>query len=167
MAMALCGKSRGITLTRIAWCRTLSLAEAYGWAPSGTKVNTDLASLSSSTMPDPDPAVEDGIAGESTQWNGNYSLNAGQIVEAADALAMADALERALSALPEIRLPPRPIRPAELQNPYPTEEEWREIIEDMEGKDAVRAQTRGLTAWEREIIQDVVQLCRDGEFIIG
>lgn len=61
-------------LTGTAWTVILHLAEQAGWQPEGTL---------------PPPGAEPG------QWSGDYDTNEGQAISAADAAALASALERA------------------------------------------------------------------------
>lgn len=61
------------------WPKLLRLAQAHGWQPRGTTL----------------PGDADG------QWDRNYTTNDGQEVTADDAAALADALEKALSKVPE------------------------------------------------------------------
>jgi hypothetical protein len=72
--------------TQTFWPRVLALAEKFGWDPLGTTVPKDYTD---------------------SDWDGNYSYNEGQIVEAEDAASLADALEKAIPILPQetIQLP--------------------------------------------------------------
>jgi len=63
------------------WPLLLELAQQYGWEPQGT------------TLHDDEGVIED-------EWAGGYCSNDGQQVSAADAAALADALERALPDIP-------------------------------------------------------------------
>ena len=69
------------------WTALLQLAHDYGWKPQGTTASSRCLEASDRV------------------WNGNYTSNDGQIVEAEDARAMAEALRRALRDFPE--KPPR------------------------------------------------------------
>lgn len=62
------------------WARLLSLAEMYGWEPSGT------------TEPHGEPLDD---------WVGGYNSNDGQYVSPEDAKAMGDALGKALDDIPD------------------------------------------------------------------
>jgi hypothetical protein len=65
------------------WQKLLRLAERYGWHPAGTTVSQEELKW----MPD-------------GKWNGGYTTNDGQIVIAADARNLAEALERAVRDIP-------------------------------------------------------------------
>lgn len=69
-----------------AWIKVLMLAQAYGWDPAGTI---------------PPRHMVAGDLSRAEQWTGRYDSNEGQVVAAGDAVALADALERALPAVPE------------------------------------------------------------------
>jgi len=62
-----------------AFCNLLFLAEQYGWKPAGTRA----------------PAHFD-LDTWRRPWDGNYTSNDDQVVTNSDALAMAEALERAI-----------------------------------------------------------------------
>lgn len=65
------------------WAKLLRLAESYGWRPAGTT----LPQSEIRWMPE-------------GRWNGNYATNDRQTVAAADAQALAAALERAVRDIP-------------------------------------------------------------------
>ena len=65
-----------------AWSKVLQLARMYGWEPYGTTI--------------PKSYME-----EELEWDGGYGTNEGQLVEAHDALKLAEALARALSDIPD------------------------------------------------------------------
>lgn len=67
------------------WPKLLRLAQAHGWKPLGT------------SQPPGEEAYFPGGRWDSS----NYTTNDGQIVSAADAMALADALERALPHVPD------------------------------------------------------------------
>lgn len=64
----------------------LRLAHVFGWKPKGTKLDPEERSLE-----------------EVSQWDGNYFLNEAQIVEEDDAMAIAQALEKAVTFFREAR----------------------------------------------------------------
>jgi hypothetical protein len=64
----------------------LTLAALYGWTPAGTQAPDDDSALGMHGTPD---------------WDGSYFPGVGQHVTDADALALAEALERALPDLPD------------------------------------------------------------------
>jgi len=81
MGMLLANKSgNSIRWGHISWARLLSLAEMYGWEPSGT------------TEPHGEPLDD---------WVGGYNSNDGQYVAPEDAKAMGDALRKALDDIPD------------------------------------------------------------------
>ena len=81
MGMLLANKSgNSIRWGHISWTRLLSLAEMYGWEPSGT------------TEPHGEPLDD---------WVGGYNSNDGQYVAPEDAKAMGDALGKALDDIPD------------------------------------------------------------------
>jgi hypothetical protein len=71
------------------WPKLLDLARSYGWQSAGTlpsEIYTEYKTY---------PELEPG------QWDGTYMTNEGQIVTAEDATALANALEKALEAIPD------------------------------------------------------------------
>ena len=70
-------------ISPVAWMYMIRLADQYGWQPRGTV-------LIDPTSGEPRPV-----------WDGSYVLTVGQIAMAEDVSAMADALERALSDIPD------------------------------------------------------------------
>lgn len=62
--------------SNMGWAEVLSLAERYGWVPSGTACPTGM---------------------KTKEWEGGYATNDGQRVTSADAKALADALEQGFS----------------------------------------------------------------------
>lgn len=65
------------------WPRLLDLARSYGWQPLRTQCTKKYAEENPN------------------DWNGSYSSNDGQLVTAEDALALAEALEKALDDIPD------------------------------------------------------------------
>jgi len=74
-------------LTGASWRRLLDLAAEWGWSHPGTKHP---------------PQWDDHELGpdRGQEWCGSYFLNEGQVVEDADARALADALGQVLDSLP-------------------------------------------------------------------
>ena len=66
------------------WVRVLELAEKNGWQSKGTTIPKDY---------------------HKSDWDGNYWHNSGEIVEAEDALNLAEALTKALDTLPKEYIP--------------------------------------------------------------
>jgi len=66
------------------WGHLLSLAAMYGWRPAGTEAPKDWADEN-----------------EGREWGGSYVFNSGQRVVAEDAIAWAEALDRALDDIPD------------------------------------------------------------------
>lgn len=62
------------------WSKVLLLAKKYGWQAAGTSRPIDY---------------------DESEWDGNYWYNSGQVVETEDAVKLAEALEKALSHLPD------------------------------------------------------------------
>jgi hypothetical protein len=137
-------RGSGLHFSPSGWALALNLAEAYGWVPAGT------------TMP---YATEE----EAADWRGNYDTNDEQRVSAADAAALAAALETAVTAddyaiqlctLDE-RLfhsreePPPAVIPGKWQLP----ERQRLTQSDFEEF--------------REHLRDFAAFCREGSFRIG
>jgi hypothetical protein len=65
------------------WQKLLRLAERYGWRPAGTTLSEEEMKW----MPN-------------GRWDGSYTTNDGQTVVAADALSLAEALDRAVLDIP-------------------------------------------------------------------
>ncbi|MBU4351244.1 hypothetical protein L6250_03300 [Candidatus Parcubacteria bacterium] len=70
--------------TQLFWVRVLELAEKNGWQSKGTTIPKDY---------------------HKSDWDGNYWHNSGEIVEAEDALNLAEALTKALDTLPKEYIP--------------------------------------------------------------
>jgi hypothetical protein len=83
MAMHLHGVKGDFGWNAFSWIKLLRLAQNYGWQPAGTTISA--AELKS--MPN-------------GKWDGNYTTNDRQIVSAADAKALASALDRAIKDIP-------------------------------------------------------------------
>ena len=81
-SIALCRK-----FSRPFWAKALELARLYGWQPLGTG---------------PVPGLDFSKLG--ADWQGIYMTNDGQVVSAEDACALAAALERSLTDIPDARL---------------------------------------------------------------
>jgi hypothetical protein len=106
------------------WNRVLYLAGVYGWKPSGTLSPED-ESL--------------------TSWDGGYGVNEGQRVSEDDALAWAQALEKALPDISD-----------EFQIPFPhVEKSGREILlEELSGPN-------------KEHLVQFIAFCKRGAFSIN
>jgi hypothetical protein len=73
---------------RESWFKLLSLGMFYGWQPLGTRV----------------PSITEIHGFDIDHWDGTYLTNDGQIVVAADALALGRALEKSLDDIPDFNL---------------------------------------------------------------
>lgn len=87
------------------WASALCLGLRYGWVPARTAYDADrvrrrLAGVGGGGG---DLSAEDEaeVAGVAAGWDGSYTSNSGQTVSGTDALALADALERAVAHMPE------------------------------------------------------------------
>lgn len=78
------------------WGKVLQLAERYGWTAQGTQ-SAQLYEADGS------PVYSDEIL---NSWDGGYCSNDLQTVTAEDSAALADALERALPDIPDMRTAP-------------------------------------------------------------
>jgi hypothetical protein len=86
MGMDLSGPGGYFRWTSLGWSEILDLGEEFGWEPSGTGPPRGC---------------------KKAEWHsGLYHSNDGQLFYARDAERLADALERALAAIPE-RQPPK------------------------------------------------------------
>ena len=66
------------------WGQLLALAKMYGWRPAGTLAPKNWSEEE-----------------EGRSWGGDYISNSGQVVTAADATKLANALQRCLDDIPE------------------------------------------------------------------
>lgn len=80
----------GMNFSNWFWRALLYLATDYGWRPAGTRAPLiwDEDQKRHRPWEEMCPA---------THWSGDYTGNAGQVAGAADAVALADALDRALA----------------------------------------------------------------------
>lgn len=89
----------------VTWTKILDLAKFYGWEPAGT---IDPAVYFAEDADDPEQVRK--VEEDKKNWEGDYTTNSGQEVTAADALALAAALERSLDDIPDNRdMPPHKI----------------------------------------------------------
>ena len=89
MSYELFNQSLGISrrISKQSWVKALELAETYGWQPKGTcpPSNYDFPSLNA-------------------DWHGTYLTNECQIVQADDALSLADTLAKSLDDIPDANM---------------------------------------------------------------
>lgn len=90
------------TWNNSSWRKVVDLGIVYGWEPKGTE-----------NIPDgtDNYEVEEG-------WCGTYFSNDGQLVSAEDALALANALERALDDNPDVENCDKWVTTSTLSNTY-------------------------------------------------
>lgn len=79
--------------SHLEWRKLLLLAISYGWEPVGTLKNQSLEEIQPWGAVINDP------------WDEDYMANAGQIVTAEDAKALAYALESCLDDIPDCKMP--------------------------------------------------------------
>lgn len=125
-----------VRFSPIGWGFALTLAESHGWEPEGT------------TRDDPEDTRE------GSPWSGEYVTNDGQRVSAADAAAIADACERALSD------PDYEQRTLALLNEYNAT-----VAEQVPGY-TWEPPTRDDVVKFRERLSELISLCREGSFVI-
>jgi hypothetical protein len=124
--------------TNAAWCDILELGQAFGWVPTGT--GPPRGRLKS-------------------DCHGLYYGNDGQRFYARDARELADALERALTAISQGKSPRRPTRTAQATDYLEAELEGRE--RPKRGKVYVRQ-----FGPEAASIRKFIKFCRAGSFRI-
>jgi len=129
MAMHISGRNGTFDITGFGWCRLLKLAQDYGWVPRGTQP----PSLWADSPPEQDE-----------KWDGTYFSNDSQGVTAEDASNLADALERALPDLPELKT----------------------IDPHAQLTDEVTAQDYFSGPDGKEMLKDFITICRNGSFSI-
>jgi hypothetical protein len=149
-------------LSKETWSRILSLAQFYGWQPMGT-------------LP---PFIHNlrkpiNGGGANGGWDGTYLRNEGQVVQAEDALALADALRQALDDIPDVN----PDRELTLEDDLP---DWL----SPEEKGLLRKGLRdhgdgqeefplGILPFEyfagdgKQNLLDFIRFCQLGEFVIS
>jgi len=112
--------------TEFFWVKVLKLAEKNGWRAKGTTIPRDY------DRPD---------------WDGNYYYNSGEIVEAEDALNLAEALTKSLATLPKEDIP--------LPKPNTKEYDQIPLEQFFSGSNG------------RKSLEDFIAFCRKGSFEIG
>jgi hypothetical protein len=85
------------------WEHVLRTAADYGWRPRGTLPNRAMIALQLEGRDLSDDELAAEVERHAGRWNGSYLYTEYQIVEDADAEALADALERALASEPNSR----------------------------------------------------------------
>jgi hypothetical protein len=94
------------------WQKVLELARMYGWQPEGTSEPPNWREQKAAReheQQDFDPYEPREPDTSQEIWMGQYDLYLGELVNARDAAAMADALEHALDDLPDNDMPDRTI----------------------------------------------------------
>lgn len=84
MGYDLIGRGDTISIPIWLWPDLLSVAESAGWVPKGTELGSGYYDYS---------------AEDKAKWSGDYLSNDGQVIQADDAAAIAEALERLLPLL--------------------------------------------------------------------
>ena len=156
MGFDLSGKNDSIHFNSWGWEKILCLAAKYGWQPEGSH------------------APHNGrIEGDDylradrhwRQWNANHTIadsymtNDYQIVSAADAIGIANALQKALVDIPDedvIRLTPNPeleaaLKKSEIPRPLPPDTPL----------------THCFSGTGKRTVEEFIEFCKGGEFVIG
>lgn len=143
------------TFSRQFWAKALELAQSYEWKPVGTH-----------------PPSHIDFYELCTEWDGRYFTNDGQTVEAEDARALAAALERSLSDIPdeEARTDWNSIFQPEDDLPEWLSPEEREYIEEelQDGLLDIMGTSPGayFTGNEKQRLKQLIRFCRLGSFRI-
>lgn len=151
------------TLSRESWSRILSLARFYGWQPMGTlpPFIHNLRGLAN------EPGAYE--AGNRGVWDGTYLRNEGQVVQAADALGMAIALEMSLDDIPDVN----PERDITLEDDLP---EWLSPAEKALIRDGLvdhEYNVLNILPFEyfagdaKQNLIEFIRFCMLGEFVIS
>ena len=158
-----------VAFSHIRWATLLIHAGDYGWCPAGTEPPMRWSDETGALRP------WEAVAPE--PWGGGYSSNDGQGATAADAQALADALERFLADDLTDRdevgsAGQAEMRPSEAFTPH----NWSgsDRATDDPGVAAAaaylaafaRALNEPLTDTERETVREFIALCRRGPFPI-
>ena len=144
MGMDLFRRGGSMSLNWEAWRELLSLAEVFGWRPTGTIANPDPGDpFVVFSRPESDDAIP-------SNQLGTYFSNDGNLVTSADAGALADALEIALG---------RPEQPPVKRFLEPSLLEF-----EVEGKGKVIFENSGDDI--REMTREFIEFCRAGRFIV-
>jgi len=143
------------TFSRQFWLKALELARVYGWKPWGTH---------------PPPKVD--FYKPIAEWDGRYLTNDGQTVRKADALWLADALEKSLGdisdASPKIDWNssawldddlPEWLTPEEIET---IKEELTDGLLDVLGLNPLEY----FAGDEKRLLKDFIRFCRLGSFKI-
>jgi hypothetical protein len=143
MGMDLIGRHGRFHFSIHDWWYLLELAKLGGWEPAGTLRTHRI---------DEDPCT-------CAEWRGGYHTNDYQRVTAADALAMAEALERMLPSLPNeevVAIRIRVIPGLELLTPP---------MSELDRPNATPTQWFGGS--HKAEVEAFIQFCRHGEFLIS
>jgi hypothetical protein len=139
-----------------AWAKMLSMALAYGWQPTGTRLPSRFEYF--------EPDAED--------WDGTYLTNDGQTVTTEDALALAAALERSLDDIPDFNIDINPVEEDQIKNDIP---ETLSPVEKAVLEAGLEDHLRGLieihpfeyfAGDEKLHLVDFIKFCRLGSFTV-
>jgi hypothetical protein len=143
------------TFSRQFFAKALNLAELYGWQPMGTEP----------------PSVYD-FHKLCAEWDGGYLTNDGQMIKAEDARSMANALEKALNDISDVKVEMDWNTKFWIEDDLP---EWlspeeKEIIEDgieNELLDVLGIQPFEFFAGdEKDYLKKFIKFCRLGDLIV-
>jgi hypothetical protein len=143
------------TFSRQFWAKALELAQSYGWKPLGTR---------------PPPHLD--FYELCAEWDGRYSTNDGQTVNAEDARSLAAALERSLDDIPNEPPPTNWNSIAQLDDDLPewlspeerefVEEELQDGLLDIMGMNPLDY----FAGNEKRHLKQFIRFCRLGSFEI-
>jgi hypothetical protein len=135
----------------------LRLAEHYGWCPAGTRANEAMIRSFFEESQLEGEALDAAVAREVQDWPGDYTTNDGQIVDRADAEAMACALTRALPDVPVMQTDPTRTEVdlgKGLRFPVPDLRVFSNALAVFSGSG-------------RTYLEEFIDFCRGGEFVIA
>ena len=172
MGFDLCRGDESFSWNIVAWPKLLGLAQRYGWKPAGTRSPKYywLAQDPGDWEPPFDHNPADDY--DPADWKGGYFSNDAQQVTAADALALAEALEKSLDDIPDcLDLPDKRIEASMVdREKLPAmQRSFVGLFSDMPGFIMPNA---NLNAYEffggetKANVIDFIAFCRHGEFYI-
>lgn len=140
MGMDLVNETGTFQFNIFCWENVLALAEMYGWSHAGTQ----------------SPVLDEDEQGDFDDWHDGYFTNDGQTVTAADALAIADALERALDDIPDHNAIDHKTKKVKTKSG----------CVDVVPRDAEISPLEALSGTNKPFVREFIVFCRQGAFEI-
>ena len=149
MGMDLRGAGGTERFSVTSWCKVLQLAQEYGWQPAGTQAPTF--------------ALVEGTTETVEDWDGTYLSNSFQRVTDEDAANIAEALQRALSDIPDFDTDEKWV---ELTPSNPFERMMVEQGFQMSGPNPSLTPIEFFSGEAKQKVKNFIEYCQAGGFCI-